>query len=260
MHKPMLLGSATLLALALAAPSISSAQTEPPPPQWQVITTTQIKPEFRAEYEAGQKEMTAAYKKAGVSYRVVVQTMFGDLMEYTAVTPLSKFAEMDEPSPLAKALGDAGSQKLLKRLGAYLVSARRVGYLVLGNISLESEGDPGEYLHIMTFHLRPGKGGDFAAFMKDSYLPALRKAGVSNAWMSEPVFGGDTSDRVLVMPMHKVAEIDAGPATRRGLGVEGAQLLGIKQSEMVASVSHMVGHIRVDLSNLPPAAPSKGTK
>jgi hypothetical protein len=254
------LGSAALLALILATPSTSTAQTEPPPPQWQVITTVQIRPEFRAEYEACQKEVSAAYKKAGVPYRVVVQTLFGDLTEYTAVAPLSKFAEMDGPTPIVKALGDAGAQKLLKRMGAYMVSIHRVGMLSLDNISIRSEGDPGEYAHVMTFHLRPGKGNDFAAFMKDSYLPALRKAGVANAWMNEPVFGGDTNDRLLVMFMHKVAEIDAGPATRRALGVDGARLLGIKQSELVGSVSHMIGHIRADLSNMPAPTPSKGTQ
>lgn len=59
------------------------------------MTTFHIKPDFRTEFEASQKEITAAYKKAGVAYRVVVQTMFGDLMEYTSIAPIANFAESD---------------------------------------------------------------------------------------------------------------------------------------------------------------------
>jgi hypothetical protein len=253
-HKSM--GSAALLALTLVIPSISKAQTEPPP-QWTIVTTSQIRPEFRAEFESGQKELTAAYKKAGVPYRVVVQTVFGDVMEYTSITPLAKYADMDGPSPIVKALGEAGSQRLLKRVGGTLVSVHRVGLLALDDISIRTAGDPGEYVHVMTFHLRPGKGNDFTAFMKDDYLPALRKADVANAWLNMPVFGGDTNDRVMVIFMHKLAEIDAGPPTRKALGVEGARRLGAKQADIVASVSHSVGHVRADLSAMP--APPKST-
>lgn len=249
------IGRAAIIALTLSVPSISTAQTQAPQQQWSVVTTFQIKADSRAEFEATQKEVTAAYKKAGVPYRVVVQTMFGDLFEYTAVAPMSKLAEWDGPSVLVKALGDAGSQRLLKRSGTYLTSVQRVGMLQLDDISIRTASDSGDYLHIMTFHLRPGKAGDFANFMKEDYLPALRKADISNAWMYEPVFGGNTNDRVLVMPMHKLAELDAGPATRKALGVEGARALGLKQAEMVGSVSHSLGHVRSDLSLMPPAPP-----
>lgn len=255
MLQQKIIGSAAFLALTLSVQSTSNAQTQPAPSNWQVVTTFHIKPDYRTEFEATQKEVTAAYKKAGVPYRVVVQTMFGDLMEYTSVAPITKFAEWDGPNVLVKALGDAGSQRLLKRSGAYLLSVQRVGVLGLDDISIQTPGDPGEYIHVQTFHLRPGKGADFAAFMKSDYLPALRKAEVGNAWMNEPVFGGNTNDRVMVMPMHKLAELDAGPAVRKALGVEGARALAVKQAEIVGSVSHMVGHIRTDLSLMPPPPP-----
>jgi hypothetical protein len=250
MLQTRLLGSAALLALTL-----SMGQTQPPPAQWSIVTSSQIKPEFRTEYEAFMKEITAAYKKAGVPYRIVVQTILGDVAEYTSVTPLANFADMDGPSPIAKALGEAASQKLLKRGGTYLLSVHRVAVLGLTEISLQS-GDIGEYVHITTFHLHPGKGGDFTAFMKDAYLPAMKKAGVTNLFMNEPVFGGNTNDRVMVQPMHKIGELDGGPLLRKALGVDGARLLNIKQATIVDSVEHMVGHVRADLSILPSAPPA----
>ncbi len=239
-------GSAVLTTLTIAIPSISTGQTAPSP-EWSVITTTQIKPEFRQEFEAVQKEVTAAYKKAGVPYRYVVQTILGDLEEYVSIAPISKLAEMDGPSPLVKALGDAGSQRLLRKIGGSIMSAHRVTTI------------PGEYGQVTTMRLAPGKGAEFTAFMKDDYLPAMRKADVANLWVSRPVFGGDLNERVTVRIMHKLAELDGGPPTTKALGAEGAQKLSAKQARIVESVHLSIGHLRTDLSLMPTPEKPKTT-
>jgi hypothetical protein len=251
-----LLAGATLLALTI--PSLSIAQQNPPP-QWSVITTTQIKPEYRTEYEAIQKEITAAYKKSGVPFRIVAQTTFGDVMEYTSILPLAKFADFDGPSSLAKALGgEPAAQKMLKRMAPYIVSVHRYADLAMPDASLETPGDPGEWVQVATYHLLPGKGAEFTAFLKSDYLPAMKKAGMTNVWVSRPIFGGDSNLRIMVTPMHKLAELDLGPATTRALGAEGAQKLNAKQSTMVESVNRSIAHLRMDMSYMP--APPKGTQ
>lgn len=243
--------------LALAIPSLSVAQN--PPPQWSVITTTVIKPEFRTEYEAVQKEITAAYKKSGVPFRIVAQTSFGDVMEYTSILPLAKFADFDGQSSLAKALGgDAAAQKMLKRMAPYIVSVHRTADLAMPDVSIETPGDPGEWVQVAAYHLLPGKGVEFSAFLKSDYLPAMKKAGIANVWVSRPIFGGDSNLRIMVLPMHKMADIDLGPATTRALGADGAQKLNAKQSTMVASISRSIAHLRMDLSYTP--APPKGAQ
>ena len=248
-------GSVPVLALTLALPCISSGQTDKSP-EWSVITIVQIKPEFRAEYEGVQKEISAAYKKAGVQ-RLVGQTLLGDLEEYFSFTQLGKFAEMDGPTLLEKTIGAAASQQLLKRGGGYLVSAHRFTAMALNDISIQTPGDPGEYAQITTLELAPGKGPEFATFMKNDYLPAMRKADVANLYVSQVVFGGDPNERVMVRPMHKLAEIDAGPPTRKALGAEGAQLLVLKMSSMVRSVHYTISRIRLDLSNMAPPPNAK---
>ena len=249
MRQP-LIGAAVVSALTLS--TLSLAQNNPTP-EWSVITTTQIKPDSRLEYEAGQKEITAAYKKAGIPYRVVVQTLFGDLAEYTSIAPLSKFADMDGPSPLEKALGQAASQRLLKRMGGYLVSVHRETTISLDELSIRTPMEnPGEYAVVTMMRLVPGKGQEFAAYMKDDYLPAMRKADVANLWVSQPVFGADGMQRILVRLMHKMAEIDNGPLIRKALGVEGARQLGMRQAAIVASTHTNIVRIRTDLSLMPP--------
>ncbi len=237
---------------ALAASTLSLAQPQAAP-DWAVITTVRIRPESRAEFEAMQKEITAAYKKGGAPYRVVTQTIFGDLMEYTSIVPLAKFADMDGPSPLDKALGAAGSQRLLKRAGAYLTGVDRVSSLALHSLSIETPmADPGQFVHITTFRLVTGKGAEFTEYMKNEYIPAMRKAEIANLWLSQPIFGGDPNERVMIRFMHSLAEIDAGPPTRKALGVEGAARLGAKQNGIIATTHFSVVRVRPDLSAMPP--------
>ena len=256
MLRHRLWSSTAITALTFAMPSISMGQAQSSP-QWSVITTTQIKPEFRQEYEAIQKEITAAYKKAGAPSRLVVQTIIGDLDEYVSIAPLGKFGEMDGPSILAKALGDAGEQRLLHRIGAYLLGAHRVTSIALNDISIRTPmADPGAFAHVTFLRLAPGKGADFAAYMKDDYIPAMRKADVANLWLSQTVFGGNPNERVIVRPMHKLAEIDLGPLTTRALGLEGARQLMAKQNGIVESVHYTIVRVRPDLS-LIPAPPEK---
>ena len=53
------------MALTCVTASISTGQA-PPVQEWSIVTTVQIKPEFRVEYEGVQKEVSAVYKKANV--------------------------------------------------------------------------------------------------------------------------------------------------------------------------------------------------
>jgi hypothetical protein len=251
-------GSAVLTTLTIAIPSISTGQTEPSP-EWSVITSTQIRPEFRQEFEAVQKEISAAYKKAGIPYRYVVQTILGDVEEYVSIAPISKLGDMDGPSPLVKALGDAGSQRILRRIGGNIMSVHRVTMLAMNDISIRTPGDPGEYGQVTTMRLAPGKGTEFTAFMKEEYLPAMRKADIANLWMSRPIFGGDLNERVMVRAMHKLAELDSGPPTIKALGSEGAQKLSAKQARIVESSHLTVGHLRTDLSWVPVPEKPKAT-
>src|SRR6266496_4381921 len=141
-----LLGGATVLALTATLSGIAVAQPNASP-DWSIITSTQIKPEYRTEYEAAQKEISAAYKKAGIPSRIVVQTIMSDLMEYTSIAPLAKYADLDGPSQLVKALGEAGSQRLLKRMGAYTNSIHRVTSLAIPDLSIMGTSpDIGDYV------------------------------------------------------------------------------------------------------------------
>lgn len=249
----ILRGSAAVFALTLGLSSVASGQTQPAQ-QWSLVSTIHIKPEFRLEYEAAQKDVSAAYKKAGLP-RLVVQTILGDVNEYISIAPLAKFAEMDSPSLLSTP--STLPEPLLKKVTGYMTSFHRETSLDLPDISIRTDMDnPGSYAHVTVFHLAPGKAGAFTQFMKDDYLPAMRKADIANLWLSRPIFGGDLSDRVMVRPLHKLAELDGGPVLIKALGAEAAAKINAKQSEIVESSHYTVVRVRPELSNMP-APPAK---
>src|SRR6476646_6653714 len=167
--------AAVLVAAAFANLQTLKAQTESNP-KWSVIVFTNIKPEMRADYEAWQKQMSAAYKKAEIPSRTVLQTMMGDLFEYISITPLAKFADMDGTPPVERALGKDQAAAFMRKGSAYITSAHRIATLDMDDLSIHSQSDSGPYAVVTIMRLLPGKVPEFTTWMKDEYIPAVKKA------------------------------------------------------------------------------------
>jgi hypothetical protein len=239
---------APIVLLVSAAPYAAAQKDTPPPPQWSLVTVTQVKPEARQDWEAYQKEITAAYKKAGVPSRAVLQTVFGNVHEFISVAPIAKFAEMDGGGPLDRALGAEGAAKLRRRGAAYVTSQHRYGSLAIPDLAIRTKtSEPYPFAMVTNYTLAPGKAQEFNAYMKDEYIPMLKKAEVSNFWVNQTVFGG-AGERVTVRLMKTLGEIDEGPVARRALGVEGAQKLAARAAGIIASIRIAIVRYRPDLS------------
>jgi hypothetical protein len=113
---------------------------------------------------------------------------------------------------------------------------------------MTSDSEPPALAMVTSVRLAPGRGQDFAAWVKDGYLPAAKKAEIKNIWVSASVHGGDPNERVIVRPIKSMAEFDAGPFTTKALGAGGARTLMSKQAGIVESVNYRVVRYRVDLS------------
>lgn len=241
-------GGTLIAALAIAAAPVLLAQNAPAP-KWSVLTFASVKPDSVAEFEAWQKEMTAAYKKADVPSRAVVQTIMGDLFEYISIYPIAHFADLDGPTPVEHALGKEEADKLMRKGRSYIVSAHRMTSLALDDLSLYAPTpNPAPYALVAIVQLVQGKSADFDAWTKNEYLPMLKKAEMKNYWVSRTLFGGDPDERVMVRPLEKMAEIDAGPLATRVLGAEGARKLMSGTAGFTKSVQYRMVRYRTDLS------------
>lgn len=210
---------------------------------------TTIKPDMRAEYEAYQKQVTAAYKKAEVPSRVVLETVLGNLAEYVAITPMGKFAEFDGPGPLERGIGKLQSEALRRKGSAFMVSMQRLLSRDLPDLSIMTESsEPRPFAMVTSMRLAPGRAADFTAWVKNDYLPAAKKAEVKNLWISQAVHGGSPDERIIVMPLKSMADLDAGPILTRALGAEAAAKVSAKMAGVIESRSYSVMRYRPDLS------------
>ena len=97
--------------LSLAPPSSNTTAT---PPAYLRMLRTRVRQGKAEEYATLIKSvLLPAYKKAGVTnFRVRQVAWGGNTNDFTSTTGFEKWAEIDEPSILVKALGEEGARQL----------------------------------------------------------------------------------------------------------------------------------------------------
>jgi hypothetical protein len=173
---------------------VAQTGAQQPPPVRVLVTTTQVKPGMAADYRAIiQSETIPANKKAGVPWRWVFQSgpLSGQAGLYLTVTPVTNFAQFDGPNPMQRALGTEGAAKVNARIQATIVSTHSVLQTLIANASLQSySSTPPPLIRVQEIDLIAGKGGDFTTLLTQSYLPALKKAGVTDYLVFTTSYGG----------------------------------------------------------------------
>ena len=83
------------------------------------------------------------------------------------------------------------------------------------------------------FHTAPGKGGEFAASLREDYLPAFKKAGVKDFWVFNTNQGEPGT--VLVRPIASYAELDKpGLLQQAGLTQDQQTKIGVRRNATLA--------------------------
>lgn len=231
---------------SILAPTVRSQDG----PQMLRMATVKVKLGMNAEYEAAQKEVSDALKKAGVPWRQVwTTTTFGDVGTYVSVTPISKFAEFDQIPPAVKAMGETKYQQYLARVGRCLDSVNYRALIYRPDLSLMSDRQtPVAMALVVTLVVTPGKEAAYEAIIKSDIVPALKKAGVKDAWVHRTLFGGSQSEYTVVVLYEKFAEVDAGSPLARGLGAEGMAALTAKTQGMIQSTNYVFARHIAELS------------
>jgi hypothetical protein len=202
-----------------------------------------------------KNDLIPAQKKGGIAWRSTWQgAIFGDAYEWVTAYPITKFAQYDEPNPARRALGEEDYAKVLERLRKCMVGSRSYAMVVRQDLSLNKElTEPPAIAMVTTIRVMPGREPEYVTFLKNSILPVLRKAGVENYWVHQPIFGGDAAEWVSVTLYKKFADLDAGSPLVRVLGQEGTDKLLAKGAPFVRSVERTMARYRQDLSYQPAA-------
>ena len=218
-------------------------------PAWTDSTTTKVIPGMRREFEGNLKQLVAAYKKAGVPWVLTFETFAGDTTEYTTVVPVMKFGDLDGPSVVLKALGDAGWERLSRNMArCYTAQTRQYA---TPNRALEinkTDVPTGMYWVETTTLVAPGRLGDYLNWLQNDYRPALEKAGVAHFQVSQPIFGAEAGEIVIRRMLKNLGEIDEGPVLSKALNEEDARAVAAKAATLVSSSDTRIVRVRTDLS------------
>jgi hypothetical protein len=208
-------------------PSPQAAPQAAPPSQWLVITQVIVKPEMVAEFQNFMKNTTnPALKKGGVKWREVWQSTnyAGDAFEYVIVTQFDKFAELDGPNPLEKALGAQGFADWQAKAGSFVKNVHRYIIRTRPDLSVMSKGFTPKLAVVQSVHVAVGRNQEVENFTKNDLVPVMAKAGATYL-VSQTIFGGDGNEYVTLTMRDSFADIDKGPIPVQVLGAEGAQKL-----------------------------------
>ena len=247
--------AASLVLLALLVTSLCWAQSAPES-QWLLIRIEKVKAGMNADYEGFQKEISAAYKKAGVPWRVVNQIRFGELRTYMSVVPLEKMADLDGPGPVEKALGKDAMPRIMATAAKLIDSTQNMAVRTEPTLGLNKDmAAPPAYVLVSHYDVAPGRGTDFEAWLKNDYSPGMKKGGIETLLVYRDIFGGHSYRYSTVRFLSKMGELDAGPVLVKALGTEGAAKVMAKTSGIVMHSQMEMWQARADLGYQPaPAA------
>jgi hypothetical protein len=259
-------GVTAMLAVAQNTPAPKAAAKKPAaknakpmadaqPPQWSSISIVRVKPDMVAEWQDLQKNVVnPALKKAGMKERSVFETaVFGESYEYVVITPITSFAQYDEPmSPLRKTIGEDAYREYQTKARRCVVTVHTYGELARLDLSymgkMMTMTGPPKLVVVNSISVVPGRATAFENLVKTDILPVMKKADVTGYFVSQSVFGGDGYGYTSVTFVDSFAEIGKGSPFHRVLGPAGAASLFAKFAGVVAHQERAIYRFNPELS------------
>ena len=252
----------TLVLLGMPWSDVSQAQAPaaPQPPLRIQVTTTQLKPDTVAIWEdLVRNELIPAQKKMNVPWRhTFANGPFGEGFTRVTVTPVTNYAQYDQPGAIARAVNPAAAAAYGAKVNTTIVSTNTDILTLQANNSIVSGATTMQpFVVVTTYKVQRDRVADFGASIREDFLPAYRKAGVRDFWVYAPAFGTiDAAERVLVRPIARLADLDQGLFQRAGLTQEQINKINARRNAISEGTSQVVYRFIPELSyGMPPAPP-----
>lgn len=261
-----LLTALAIFALALVVSELAFGQTTTAQPtakrQWYHIQETILKPGVANEYyEFRAKERIPALKKAGYKHQefwVPAAVGTGGAMYTVEVwDDLSAFDQT--PNRLTKALGEEGARALGKKTTQYFSDGGSHAWLALSDPEIswtEKMTAPAKLAIVANVKVARGRRADFRNYIKDDYLPIVKKSGARGYQVLSVMYGGDVSEYITLTFFDSFAELEKNDPSQtsvqnrvagEGTGQRNAQ----KTVGIIVNLERTIIRFRPDLSILP---------
>ena len=244
MKQRLMLAAAVIVILgAIGTYSFRSSGQQPPPQVQRIqVNIVDVKPDMiDAWIDFQTKQTVPTLKKGGVVRRDVYQSEIGRVGRFIAVRPVGTFADRDNPSPLIRALGEAGAKEYYSTVRKMI--AAETTYVIQRVADASFDPNPDAIYKVLVLssnHIAPGRGADYLNYLRTDILPLQQKAQTKRYLVSQVVFGGDPNQIGVATFAEKFSDLDAGPAIVRVLGQDGAAKLAQKTVGIVLSVEREV--------------------
>lgn len=186
--------------------SFSFAQTPTPTPQlsrvWHITLNPGVHDEWVKFY---QTEVLPALKKASVKQSIVLRVTQGDLRQYSIITPLESWAQLDEPGPVSKALGPDAARALNTKASRFYAEHR--SFILVGRPEMgiaPTSTEPAKLAIATRVSVTPGNTAEYEKGFKENFLPAVKKANAKGLLVARVLSGGDTNEyrRLILFDTH----------------------------------------------------------
>ncbi len=231
--------------------------TEPAAPKHRIglVNEHTIKPGMMTEFLAWAKnEALPLYVKAGIKEAYFFTRLYGD-------RDLVSFTEVHDSFAALKARNEAfGKNNSHEALAALTAGANRyiehtLTFIVemLPELSWRNPNLKGipSYLSMTIRHIAPMRGRDYEAFLKNDWLPLVKKAETNGLVVSRTRYGGDPNQYTHFMPVNDLADLDQPGKLAQVVGAETVAKVQQKLIGIVERTETRILRLRADISILP---------
>jgi hypothetical protein len=237
--------------LAVASITTPPAVMQAPASQWLSLNIVRIKPDRIREYVEFQKSETIpALKKAGQTGRDAWRTAtFGETYQIAYISRIRAFEQYDTPNPIIKALGEAGYQAYLAKVRPMIEGQTIQAVRTRPDLSYVANPATRPTLGILTtVDVHGNKLLDFEAYLKNEWIPALKKGGGTHYEVLQVMYGGLTTQYMTFVGLSNFAELDKGHPVTRALGEAGLMQMMAKHGGFAQRIERSIIRLDPELS------------
>jgi hypothetical protein len=257
MKRFLLLACSIILSVTVLAQSQSkpAAETAAPKHRIGLVNEYTIKPGMMTEFLAWAKnEALPLYIKAGIKESYFFTHVYGDRAIATVTEVHDNFAALKarndafgkNNSPEALAALTAGGNRYIEHTRTFIVES-------LPELSWRNPKMQGIAPYtIMTYlYIAPQRRQDYEAFLKNDWLPLVKKADTNGLVVSRLRYGGDPNQYAVFTRVDDLTELDQPRKIGQVVGAENLAKIQQKLVGIVLRTENRILRLRTDISILP---------
>ncbi len=257
MKRLLLIACSIIISVAALAQNQDkpAADTTAPKHRIGLVNEYKIKPGMMTEFLAwAKKEALPLFIKAGIKESYFFTNVYGD-RDTVAVSEIhdnfaaikarnEAFAKNNTPEALAALT--AGGNRYIEHTRTFVVEA--MPELSWVNPKLKSLPP---YFSLTIQHVAPFRGRDYEAFIKDDWLPLVKKADTNGRVANRMRSGGDPNQYSTFVPLNDLTDLDQPSKITQMIGAENAAKIQQKLMGIVLQTETRILRLRTDISILP---------